>query len=234
MKKKAFKSKPDRTDFVKGMALGLLALGAVLFVSGFTIGCSNQTRTSGAQVSESELMTIYQNITSNTGSQLSATVSSGLPASTSTEMFFVEDDFSRPAETILAADDLGFINSQWAGQSSLSAGLQHVQIFFLDGYTGSNGQAGARAFALEMAVTDGQGQTVFFAADDGAIGQYNFADGVFSVTLTSTAGSTIVLSTTDLNLKYDQELADTVKFDISDTNGNAIGQISAMHLYTSN
>ncbi len=253
VKANAKDTKAQVKDFLTGVFYGVAILSSLAFISFFATGCSNQVRTSSAQVTEEELMAFYATMSQGTSAMSgSSAVVSALNAGSTTEMFFVKDDDSRPPESIIAVDDLSFVGSQYnapAGElpySSYDVGMQHAQVFFLDGYVNDGSQPNdPRAFVLELSIEDSlTGQINYFEAESTYSSQtgessYSFSKTDFQVTLTSNSGGNmtqIMLYSTDVNPSYEGELSDTAKFEIYEiladgSVGRDLGQISAMHLY---
>jgi hypothetical protein len=200
---------------------------AVLFV----VGCSNSYLNSGTQVDETTLMGNLSTISSNVSGSLSSNVVSALDQNNTTEIFYVQNDNTRPPESVFSIGDMGFVNSNWSGEAVEDVGVQTVEVFFLDGYVNDGSQNDPRTFILELSILDDTGTTTYYAAQSGD-GTYSFTNTDFSVTMTSSDGSgQITLYSTNLSSKYSEELNNTVTFSVYDSNNNYVGQITALHEY---
>lgn len=216
-------------NFLSGVAFGLIIVSIMVAVSFFTTGCSNQYRTSTAQVDEQTLMQIYGDISTATDASLvSATA---LNNSGSTQLYFSEDDANRPAESVVAFEDMSLFSNNWmGGMTSTDAELNHAQVFFVDGFN----ENGDHKYQFKVALEDLAGNKTYFAAES-IDGTASFSGNEFSVDMNVVLGGSaiqqITIYSNDVNTNYSEELGGTVKFEVYDADGYYIGQFSALHLY---
>ena len=212
-------------------------------------GCAYQYRTTGAQISSTQLINLYNEIESggaiassngNNGS-LAATSSSpttnqGLLNTDPTAIaFYVGDDPSRPVNSVLAFDNMSVLSSNFTCQDSSLAyvecsGLAHVQVIFVDGYNVDNNGNPVRSFELLMKLTD-SANNVYYSAWQSVPGSDDWSGGLFSVDMTpvSGTGQPLVLETTDIDSSQDFNSA--IKLQVLVGNGQSAqyaGQISTM------
>lgn len=177
-------------------------------------GCSTQYREATPQITSEELFSLIAEIQNEVSDpQVRALNVDELSKGNASTIFHARDSAGRPAVSVLSMADMGVFESGLVGVPSSAIGLSMVDVVFIDSVDAN----GARNFSLLMKweELDINGQSSSFAyGGSGLPDSAFFSDDKFEVAMVGANGETIILRTSDLSEKYDEELASAIKLTV--------------------